>query len=164
MATNDLTGIFSDSTTSVHRLTAKMVKAAESKLGYQLPASYIELLKIQNGGYLNRRYFPTDLCQRWASNHVVFRQVDGIGGKNGIDSDTGSAYLIQEWSYPNVGIVISSEGDTAFMLDYSKCGKVGGPRVIWVDVETDEDKPYVAVLAPDFATFLSKQLEKEPGE
>jgi hypothetical protein len=50
------------------------------------------------------------------------------------------------------------------MLDYSKCGTEGEPRVIWVDVETGGNEPYVAVLAPDFSTFLSKLLEHPPGE
>ena len=47
------------------------------------------------------------------------------------------------------------------MLDYTVCGPQGEPPVIWVDVQVG-DEPEVVVLAPDFATFLSK-LEEEPS-
>jgi hypothetical protein len=145
-------------------LTSEAVAAAEAKLGYRLPASYLSLLGIKNGGYLRRHNFPTDQPTSWAEDHVSFDHVRGVGGKLGIDGDRGSQYLIAEWGYPNVGVVISSDGHTAFMLDYSECGPQGEPRVIWVDVETGGRDPEVIVLAPDFATFLSRLSERTPGE
>jgi|SRR5262245_25109516 len=160
-----LKGIFSDSDYwECPPLTARMVKAAEAKLGYRLPESYVELLNVKNGGYFTRQRYPTDRCPRWADDHVLFDFVQGIGGDKGIDSRTGSQYLISEWGYPDVGVVISGDGHTAFMLDYSKCGPEGEPRVVWVDVETGGDAPYVTILAPDFATFLSKLSENSPSE
>lgn len=146
---------FEDSDDEKKPLTAAMIRAAEKTLGYRLPAAYVDLLKIQNGGYLQRKAFPTTKCPRWAKDHVQFRDIMGIG-EDGIDDKTGSPYLIKEWEYPNVGVVISSDGHTAFMLDYSKCGKSGEPRVIWVDVESGDDKPQVVVLAINFETFLEK--------
>ncbi len=35
-------------------LTDQMVMDAEKQLGYKLPTTLIELLKIQNGGYLRK--------------------------------------------------------------------------------------------------------------
>jgi len=137
-------------------LTPKMVRDAERKLGYRLPTELVDLLKICNGGYLRRRYFPTTKCPRWAEDHVLFDQVMGIGGEDGIDGECGSNYLIAEWDYPDVGVVISSDGHTAFMLDYSKCGKDGDPRVIWVDVEGSRNGPTSVELAPNFASFLDR--------
>ncbi len=145
-------------------LTPAMVRAAEEKLGYRLPAAYVELLKVCNGGAIRRSIFPTKKCKSWADDHVAFEQVMGICADEGIDGEVGSAYLIGEWGYPNVGVVISSDGHTAFMLDYSKCGPEGEPRVIWVDTETGEKKPSVAVLAPDFAAFLSRLREPPEDE
>ena len=144
-------------------LKPAMVRAAEKKLGYRLPPAYVELLKVWNGGYLKRSFFPTTKCPRWAEDHVAFDNVMGIGGENGIDGEFGSQYLIAEWDYPDVGVVISSDGHTAFLLDYSKCGPQGEPRVIWVDVETGGKRPNVVALAPDFATFLA-QLREPPDE
>ena len=140
-------------------LKAVMVRAAEKALGYRLPTAYVEMLKVCNGAALKRSVFPTKKCPRWADDHVAFEQVMGIGGDWGIDGETGSAYLITEWDYPNVGVVISSDGHTAFMLDYSKCGPEGEPQVIWIDTETASGKPDVVVLAPDFGTFLAKLRE-----
>src|SRR5688572_18011621 len=128
------------------KLTPVMVRAAEKSLGYRLPAAYIDLLKVCNGGYLKRSFFPTTKCPRWADDHIALHSIMGIGDE-GIDGETGSDYFIAEWDYPKVGVVISSEGHTAFMLDYRKCGKVGEPRVIWIDVETENGKPNIVVLA-----------------
>ena len=144
-------------------LTPAMVRAAEEALGYNLPAAYVELLMVFNGGSLRRSVFPTTKCPRWAADHVAFDQVMGICPDEGIDGETGSAYLIAEWDYPAVGVVISSDGHTAFMLDYSECGPQGEPRVIWVDTETGTGKPDVVVLAPDFGTFLG-QLREPPED
>ena len=137
-------------------LTASMVHQAEKKLGYRLPAAYIELLKVCNGGNVRRSFFPTKKCPRWADDHVAFDTVLGIGGDWGIDGETGSAYLIAEWDYPAVGVVVASDGHTAFLLDYRKCGSEGEPRVAWVDVETGTSKPRMVVLAPDFGSFVRK--------
>jgi hypothetical protein len=144
-------------------LKPAMVRAAEKALGYRLPAAYVELRKVCNGGALRRSVFPTTMCPRWAEDHVAFEQVMGICPDEGIDSETGSAYLVAEWEYPDVGVVISSDGHTAFMLDYSECGPEGEPRVIWIDTETGTGRPDVVVLASDFATFLA-QLCEPPEE
>jgi hypothetical protein len=138
------------------RVTDKLVASAEKKLGYTLPTSYIELLKIRNGGYLAKTRFPTKKVPSWASDHVAFDVVSGIGGEESIDGETGSAYLIKEWGYPDVGIVISSDGHTAFMLDYRESGPKGEPRVLWVDAENPKAN---VVLADTFEDFLNKLEE-----
>ena len=145
-------------------LTPEMVQAAEKSLGYRLPASYVELLEVRNGGYLKRNVFPTTQCPGWAEDHVPFDEVMGICSEDGIDSETGSAYLIAEWDYPEVGVVISTEGHTAFMLDYSECGSQGEPRVIWIDTETGTDTPDVVVLAANFKEFLEQLREPAEGD
>jgi hypothetical protein len=106
-------------------LKPAMVRAAEQRLGYRLPAAYVELLKVCNGGTIRRSFFPTDQCKSWADDHVAFETVMGICPDEGIDGEVGSASLIAEWDDPDVGVVISSDGHTAFMLDYSGCGPEG---------------------------------------
>lgn len=87
----------------------------------------------------------------------------GIGCEDGVDGETGSQYLIGEWEYPDTGIVFSSEGHTAFMLDYSLCGPQGEPSVIYVDTDPELE---VIPLAADFAAFIGGLVEeiKEEGE
>ena len=63
----------------------------------------------------------------------------GISGEWGIDSTSGlggSAYLIAEWDYPPIGVVIGltpSGGHDTVMLDYSESGPAGEPAVAYVD-------------------------------
>jgi hypothetical protein len=132
-------------------LTDGSVCAAEEALGYKLPAAYLRLLRVQNGGLPRRRCFPA------GRGYVEVTGLYGVGGWYGIDSpDRGSRYMIREWGYPEVGIVIAPTpwgGHDAVMLDYSECGPAGEPRVI--HVETEAARPRVRVLATDFAAFLA---------
>jgi hypothetical protein len=123
--------------------------AAESRLGYRLPASYIELLKEKNGGQPLRASFRTTLAPAWAPDHLEIETFHGVGGENGIDRI--SEYLIQEWGYPNIGIVLCglpSGGHDVIMLDYSVCGPTGEPSVAYID-----DERVVHKLANTFKEF-----------
>ena len=155
--------LFNDGPSECPPLTSEMVTQAEKTLGYKLPPSYLYVLRVKNGGYLTRTDFPTDRPTNWSNNHVSCFSLMGIGCEDGIDGETGSRYLIEEWEYPDTGVVISSEGHTAFMLDYGTCGPQGEPSVIYVDTD-----PEIAVipLAPDFAAFFAGMVEdmKEEGE
>lgn len=136
-------------------LTEEMIRAAQAQLRYILPASYLQLLRVKNGGSPKRKCFPTGLAG-WADDHVEISGIRGIGGTWGIDSEQrGNRFMIQEWGYPDIGILFGqtpSAGHDGVMLDYSECGQNGEPRVIHVDTEVDE--PRIRVLAPDLETFL----------
>ncbi len=150
--------LFDDGPGRCPPLTAQMVTRAESALGYRLPPSYLDVLRQRNGGDLARGRFPTDRPTHWASDHVLCRDLIGIGCEDGLDGPTGSRYLIAEWGYPDIGVVISSDGHTAFMLDYSACGPQGEPGVAYVDVEADPGQEVLA-LAPTFAAFVAGLVE-----
>lgn len=132
-------------------LTDQLVRTAEDLLGYKLPAAYIELLSVQNGGLPRRRCFLV------GGRRVEITGLYGVGGWYGIDNpDRGSLYMIGEWGYPSTGVVIAptpSGGHEVIMLDYSKCGPAGEPQV--VRVETESGRPDVTVLAPEFASFVA---------
>jgi len=138
-------------------LTDEMIATDSKELGYRLPASYIRLIKIKNGGTLKRSCFPTSVPTSWANDHVALSGIRGIGGTWGLTSETlGNRVMIEGWGYPDVGIVVGecpSAGHDVIMLDYRECGPQGEPRVIHVETETS-DEPEVLVLAPDFETFL----------
>ena len=131
-------------------LTEEMIRSAESRLGNKLPDSYVRILRVRNGGTPLRCCFPTVEPTSWARDHIRISGIRGIGGEWGIDSDTlGSAYMIRQWGYPNVGIVVGecpSAGHDVVMLDYSDCGPRGEPRVI--HVETESAEPQVLVTLP----------------
>ncbi|NUT99583.1 MAG: SMI1/KNR4 family protein [Saccharothrix sp.] len=118
-------------------LTEDLVRGAEASLGVRLPRSYLALLGRRNGGTPRRRCAFTPFPTSWAPDHFEIRGLRGIGGKWGIDSpDLGSRYLVAEWGYPDVGVVICqlpSAGHDTVMLDYRECGPEGEPAVVYVD-------------------------------
>lgn len=139
-------------------VTAEMVTAAERSLGVRLPAAYVSLIASRNGGSLSRRCFPTPFPTSWAPGHIGVDAVLGVGGDWGIDShDLGSRYMVAEWGYPDVGVVICampSGGHDAVMLDYSRCGSEGEPAVVYVD----EDR-VPRLIAQSFDDFLDGLIE-----
>lgn len=114
-----------------------MVQRAQDRLGFRLPSSYISMIMTRNGGVPRRRCFRTEFRTSWAEDHFEINAILGIGGDFGIDADSaGSAYLISEWGYPDVGVVICdtpSGGHDTVMLDYSEVGPQGEPSIVYVD-------------------------------
>jgi hypothetical protein len=136
------------------KLTAELVSDAERQLGYRLPRAYIDLLFERNGGRPVRRCFPMTARTSWAEDHIKIDALVGIGGTVGIvdDDGLGSAYMIEEWGYPRIGVVICampSGGHDTIMLDYRECGPSGEPAVVYID----EDRS-IHPLARTFAEFL----------
>lgn len=133
-------------------LTEEMVQRAEASLGYRLPRALVGVLKEQNGGVPKRRWFPVTRGEE--RELVELRAFASIGGSRGMDNeDGGSAYLIEEWGYPKIGIVfchMPSGGHDALMLDYSRCGPEGEPAVVYVDDDRD-----VLPVAESFDAFLN---------
>ena len=141
-------------------LTDEMVEAAERRLGVKLPAAYVALLRVRNGGQPVRHCHPTTFPTSWAPDHIDIGAILGIGGNRGIDADTygtpSSIYMVREWGYPDVGVVICdtpSAGHDTVMLDYTSGGE---PAVVYVD----EYEPRVARrIADSFAQFLDNLFE-----
>jgi hypothetical protein len=134
-------------------LTEEMVRQAEARLGLRLPAAYIALLRDRNGGVPIRRCFRTTVPTSWATDHIEVSLLLGIGFEQGVDGELGSDYLVQEWGYPDVGLVICdtpSGGHDTVMLDYTACGPEGEPAVVYID----EDRK-VYSLAGTFSDFIN---------
>lgn len=150
-------GLFADSDSSYTgpKLNDDMVASAESTLGVKLPSSYVGILRVRNGGSLRRNTFATSFPTSWAEDHFEVRALLGIDGESGIDSiESGSQYLIGEWEYPNIGVVIvecPSGGHDTVMLDYSKLNKAGEPTVAYID----EDRS-ARTVAESFEEFIGK--------
>lgn len=133
-----------------------LIHSIEEELGFKLPASYIELMKIHNGGTPKNCCFPTTERTSWSENHCAITGIMGIGRTKtySLCGDLGSQFIIDEWGYPNTGVFICdcpSAGHDMIMLDYSKCGKDGEPEVVHIDQEWDYKKTF---LAKDFETFI----------
>jgi len=134
-------------------VTDAAIRAAENALGYRLPTPYVALIHERNGGTPRHRCFPTAFASSWAPDHIAVSGILGVGAhQRGIDAELGSQYMIEEWEYPDIGVVICdtpSAGHDTVMLDYSACGPAGEPSVAYID----EDR-VPRQLAPTFAGFL----------
>jgi len=92
----------------------------------------------------------------WASDHIAITSIAGIGREKGtsVCGEQGSAFMIGEWGYPTIGVVLCdcpSAGHDVVMLDYRACGPRGEPQVVHVDQERDYA---ITFLARDFETFI----------
>lgn len=137
----------------------EVISEVEAELGYKLPNSYIEFMKIRNGGILEKDSFPSETPNSWADDHVGVSSFLSIGktGMYTLCGDLGSKFMIENWGYPDSGVYICncpSAGHDMILLDYSECGKNlenGEPKVVHVDQESDYE---ITFLAKDFETFV----------
>lgn len=141
------------STYGVHpTLTQAAVADAEEALGLKLPASLVDLLRVQNGGDVtdDRDAFPTDQPTSWSEDHVPFTELMGIGtGEHGL-SLLDTPYLVKEWGLPSPIVLLSGDGHHWIGLDYRSHGESGEPSVTWFDAESGAELP----LAADFRAFV----------
>ncbi len=143
--------------------TDELIVSIEQELGYKLPGSYIELMKMHNGGTPIDTCFPTTTGTCWAEDHIAITGIYGIGREKdySLCGDLGSRFMIEEWGYPDIGVVICdtpTAGHDMIMLDYRKCGKDGEPEVIHVAQEADYKTTF---LAKDFETFIQGLQNEE---
>ena len=145
------------------RLTEGMVAEVERGLGYRLPADYVGLLRVKNGGTPRRQCHATSGTS-WSDNHVRVMSLFGIGGRWGIDSEEfGTRRMIEQGGFPEIGIIVGwtpTAGHDAIMLDYSECDADGEPRVVLMDAESGEWQ----VLAAGFGAFLEGLVDCRPYE
>lgn len=164
----DLSDFWEDSTYARDQhvdepLTDELLASVEAELGYKLPASYIALMKTQNGGIPKNTNFPTDEATSWSEDHIAITSISGIGRRKSYSlcGDMGSQFMIDEWGYPTIGVVICdcpSAGHDLVMLDYRLCGKDGEPQVVHVDQEGGYE---ITFLAEDFETFIRGLVNDE---
>ena len=133
-----------------------LIKSIEEELGYKLPDSYIELMKLHNGGILKKCCYPITERTSWAEDHVAINGIMGIGRTKtySLCGSLGSQFMINEWGYPNTGVYICdcpSAGHDMIMLDYTNCDRNAEPEVVHIDQERDYKK---TLIAKDFETFI----------
>ncbi|MFJ5792659.1 SMI1/KNR4 family protein [Lysinibacillus sp. NPDC093197] len=143
--------------------TDELIDSIEKELGYKLPSSYIYLMKQQNGGVPMNTCFPTEDPTSWAEDHIAITGIAGIGREKSYSlcGDLGSPFMIEEWGYPDIGVVICdcpSAGHDVVMLDYRACGRNGEPEVIHVDQEDDYE---ITFLADNFEEFIKGLVSEE---
>ena len=142
------------------------IAAVKKRLGYRLPDSYIELMRLQNGGLPKKKAFPTTEPTSWADDHVAINGILGIGDSKtySLCGELGSQFMRDEWGYPKIGVYFGdcpSAGHDVICLDYRQCGASGEPQVVHVDQEFNYKITYLAASFEDFVKGLRDDDEFE---
>lgn len=157
----DFSGFWDDSEYALQEYVSKpptdeLIASVEEELVFKLPKFYIEMMKLHNGGIPHKKCYRTGEATSGAENHISISGILGIGRdkRKSLCGDLGSRFMIEEWGYPEFGVVICdcpSAGHDVVMLDYRSCGNDGEPEVIHVDQENNYKITY---LAPSFEAFI----------
>lgn len=133
-------------------LTDEMIALAERELNVKLPAEYIALLRIQNGGYTLGFGHPMSNPTTWAEDHVPLNELAGIDpdieNEKMMQNVLWTAYMTAEWDLPPRQVLLAGDGHWWITLDYRNGDT---PTVAWIDVDCNEDFQ----IAPSFASFLA---------
>jgi len=128
-------------------LTEETIATAQQQLGYKLPSEYLDLLRVQNGGYV--RYTLPDVP------HDV---IEGIGPyfPSLLPFDWNN---VQEYvSFPLKGLV-PFDGDGHWHLCFDYRQNATAPLISYVDIECNRQ----STVANSFAQYLS-MLQLEVGK
>lgn len=137
-------------------LTDDAVATVERKLGFKLPASYVELMRFQNGGIPRRTNHRTKERTSWSDDHIAINGLYSIGADapGSLLGAFGSEFWVKEWGYPPIGVYIAdcpSAGHDMICLDYRACGPSGEPQVVHIDQEWDYK---IVFVAKSFEAFI----------
>ena len=135
-------------------LQREVVDQAERQLGVTLPASYLQLLNEQNGGYL-RATWP----------ELPHERIDGIG--TSFPTITSPTWFQDEgaeaemWVPADPDLLVSFDGDGHWDLcfDYRSGGPAGEPSITYVDTEMEDDTG-VATTFDEFLAGLVDEVER----
>lgn len=145
-------------------LTDDMIASVEEELVFKLPAFYTAMMKQHNGGIpRNTKYVLGNEADAAGKDHIIISGIRGIGRdkKYSLCGEAGSWSVIEQWGYPEFGVVICdapSAGQGAVMLDYRSGGNDGEPEVVYVDQENNRKVTY---LAKNFETFIRGLVKQE---
>lgn len=131
------------------KLTDNRIKEVEEFLEYKLPKSYIELLKIQNGGYINYENCWLTAIYGIGENNKVFYGLEEL-------FDTAKV----EWEYPSIWIPFgeTQSGHDWYVMDYSVVDQNGEPRIVRIENEDDNSR---YLVANNFEEFINKVYNNE---
>ncbi|MFC1597361.1 SMI1/KNR4 family protein [Planctomycetota bacterium] len=153
-------------------LTDELVADAENAVRLKLPASYLAILRMQNGGRqrnLRRECGVLDFCGI-APGHgsqfpiqemprYMWEAFEGYIDDEFYDQwrDT-LDYVHPDWGekprLPEAVLFVAPDVHDGIALNYIKCGRQGEPSVVHVEMEDPPPRQVLTELAPDFVAFL----------
>jgi len=127
------------------------IAIVEEKLQLKLPADYVNLMKIQNDGYLRKDTF------KMKDEEITVEELYGISANEEKGILT-TIEMREEWELPEDIILLSGDGHTWVFLDYRKNHVC--PSVSYIDLELEIDH----VLATNFTDFIDGLYEDDSLE
>jgi len=131
------------------------IKKAKNLFSVKLPKSYLDILRIQNGGSIVFNAHPSPKPTSWSDHSVNVDFIMGIGENNGILE---TPYYIEEWNMPEGLILFSGQGHSWIAFDYRNT--VENPPIVYIDNETEE----IFKIADSFESFLKNLYVEEMEE
>ncbi len=127
-------------------ITEDRIKRAEQQVNHKLPNSYIEFIKLQNGGYIRNK-------ECWLT--AIYGIAEDEKSTNGLEEmyDT----YIYEWEYPESVIPVGetqSGGHAMYCIDYTSVGANGEPRIVKIDNEGGNATYFVANNFQEFIDMV----------
>ncbi|MDU4698461.1 MAG: SMI1/KNR4 family protein [Paenibacillus sp.] len=129
--------------------TEALIESVEESLVFRLPAFYVNLMKVHNGGIPRYRYFRSE-----SGETLEILGLMGIGRDkaHSLCGAAGSRATIEREGYPEFGVILcdtpSDQG--VVMLDYRESANDGEPEVVYVEKASKK----VTRLAPNFEAFV----------
>ncbi len=134
----------------------RMIRSVEEELGFKLPDSYIELMKMHNGGMLNRCWYPIRFPAETYSDYIQITHFLGIGrdALYSLCGRFGSEFLLEDKdAFKGKAVAFAnciSPSRAIIVLDYRNVEDGGEPCVTFVNSQTGEE----SVVAANFELFI----------
>lgn len=134
----------------------RLIRSIQDELGFVLPDAYVELMKMHNGGMLNRCWYPINFPAETYADYIQVTHLLGIDREiaYSLCGRFGSKFLLEDkGSLENAGIAFAnciSPTRAILILDYRTSGKDGEPCVTYINSATHEE----TVIAPNFEIFI----------
>jgi hypothetical protein len=130
------------------KLTDKIINEAEQKIGFKLPKEYLDLLKIQNGGYI-----------RYTLKDTPHSEISGIGPY--FPSLTEFDWL-EEFDFLSFEVKslfpFDGDGHWNICFDYRK--NKSEPEITYIDTELDFERK-IAQTFKEYLTLLEINADNE---
>jgi hypothetical protein len=129
-------------------LTEEIIYNAEKKIGYKLPIEFLNLLKVQNGGYI-----------RYTIEGTLHHQIYGIGNNFPSITDVDWTDYDGVVNFELDGLIpFDGDGHWHICFDYRK-NKIE-PEITFIDTECDTEKS-IAKSFKEYLGLLKIEAENE---
>ena len=134
----------------------RAIRSVQEELGFRLPDTYVELMKMHNGGMVNRCWYPINFPAETYSDYIQITHLLGIGrdANYSLCGRFGSRFLLEgKGDLEKAGVAFAnciSPSRAILILDYRTSGNDGEPCVTYINSQTHEE----TVIAPNFEIFV----------